>query len=167
MTTKIEWTDEIEVTWKSLPSAREYLVSRFGNVLGPSKKLLNPMVSKSGHLYVFVHRKRKYIHRLVLETFVGVCPYGHECRHLDGDPTNNSLDNLSWGTRQENANDRRLHGRMPIPHESKFTKLKPDDIPVIKFLSFTGYSSRSIGKIFDTSHTTIQKILRSERWKGY
>ena len=45
------------------------------------------------------------IHRLVLEAFVGECPEGMETRHLDGDPTNNQLSNLSWGTSQENKWD--------------------------------------------------------------
>lgn len=45
------------------------------------------------------------IHRVVLEAFVGECPEGMETRHLDGDPTNNRLSNLTWGTSQENKWD--------------------------------------------------------------
>lgn len=53
------------------------------------------------------HRVRPvHIHRLVLETFVGPCPAGLECRHLDSNRLNNYLENLKWGTGRENISDR-------------------------------------------------------------
>lgn len=161
--TSIEWTDEV---WRTIQGAPGYSVSSHGSISGPRGKL-HPMKSDSGHLYVFIHRKRQYIHRLVLSVFFGPCPIGMECRHLDGNPENNNIQNLTWGTRQENADDRRRHGREPIPHESSFTKLKPEDIRVIRDMHTSGLSSRKIGARFCTSHTTIQKIIRAERWKGY
>lgn len=51
------------------------------------------------------------VHRLVLEAFVGPCPEGMECRHGDGDPGNNALTNLSWGTPEQNRGDAREAGR--------------------------------------------------------
>jgi hypothetical protein len=50
------------------------------------------------------------IHRLVLLAFVGQAPKGLECRHLDGNPKNNRLENLCWGSSQEQADDRKRHG---------------------------------------------------------
>ena len=56
-------------------------------------------------------KKTRYsVHRLVLLTFIGECPAGQETRHLDGNPSNNNLKNLAWGTRADNYNDRKLHG---------------------------------------------------------
>ena len=55
----------------------------------------------------------RYIHRLVLEAFVGPCPDGQEGRHLDGDPTNNALSNLAYGTWADNHDDKERHGRVP------------------------------------------------------
>jgi len=55
--------------------------------------------------------KCKYIHRLVLEAFVGPAEPGHQGRHLDGTRTNNHLSNLAWGTVSENALDCDRHGR--------------------------------------------------------
>jgi hypothetical protein len=51
-----------------------------------------------------------YVHRLVLEAFVGPCPPGMETRHLNGDPSDNRLVNLAWGTPSENNLDRVKHG---------------------------------------------------------
>lgn len=45
------------------------------------------------------------IHRLVLLTFRGPCPEGMESLHWDDNPVNNNLENLRWGTREENLQD--------------------------------------------------------------
>lgn len=69
-----------------------------------------PTPTPAGHLQVRVHGKTRLVHRLVLEAFVGPCPPGHECCHRDGDPSNNCLDNLYWGTRSDNVRDAIQHG---------------------------------------------------------
>lgn len=51
------------------------------------------------------------VHRLVLLAFVGPRPSGLMVRHLDGDPSNNHLANLRYGTPQENNLDTLRHGR--------------------------------------------------------
>ena len=158
----IEWTD--------IPDCDGYFASRQGRILSARRgaaRILAPVICGDGYESVFIFGTRRRVHRLILETFVGPCPDGMECRHLDGSRGNNCVDNLRWGTRLQNVADRRRHGRMPIPHESRFTKLTPDDIPHIRALALSGLSSRQIGAQYRTSHTTIQKIVRGERWKGY
>ena len=54
--------------------------------------------------------KSLYVHRLVLEAFVGPCPEGHVARHLDDDKSNNHLSNLVWGTESQNAYDKVRNG---------------------------------------------------------
>ena len=155
-----------KIEWAEIPNYPAYYASIYGLIKSPSK-ILKPIKAKDGHLYIFIHRRKEWIHRLILETFVGPCPIGMECRHLDGNPSNNSIENLKWGTRLENIDDRRRHGTLPKAHESKFTKLTPNDIPLIRYYYQLGCSSRNIASLFGTSHTTIQKINRGERWKGY
>lgn len=60
----------------------------------------------------------------------------------------------------------RRHAANRIPHKSKFTKLKPEDIPIIRAFR-DRESSRHVAAIFGTSHTTILKIWQGKRWKGY
>lgn len=47
----------------------------------------------------------QWVHRLVLQAFVGPCPPAGVCCHWDDDPTNNLLSNLRWGTRTDNTLD--------------------------------------------------------------
>jgi hypothetical protein len=76
-------------------------------------RLLRPGNNKtSGHLHVCLSgRNDRSVHVLVLEAFVGPRPLGMEARHADDDPTNNHLDNLSWGTRSQNSFDAIRNGR--------------------------------------------------------
>jgi hypothetical protein len=56
--------------------------------------------------------KTAYVHELVLAAFEGTRPQMTErceIRHLDGQKTNNHIDNLTYGTTRENAADRKLH----------------------------------------------------------
>jgi flavin-dependent thymidylate synthase len=73
--------------------------------------------SKAGYLVTNLNRpgtqETANIHVLVLEAFSEPRPEGKECRHLDGNKWNNHLNNLCWGTTQENADDRVRHGSTP------------------------------------------------------
>ncbi len=65
------------------------------------------------------------VHTLVMRAFAGPCPPGMEIRHLDGNPANNRLGNLAYGTSRENAQDTLRHSthanqrktRCPAGHE--------------------------------------------------
>lgn len=86
-------------------------------------KLLKPSPAKSaGHMVVTLSKmdsgKTAYVHRLVLEAFVGPCPEGMESLHADGDPSNNHISNLSYNTHTVNMHDKRNHG---TEYQSNFT----------------------------------------------
>ena len=78
--------------------------------------------SKSGHLKVSIRMNGRYyhawVHRLVLEAFVGPCPPGMETRHLNGNPKDNRLVNLAWGTPSENSQDTKDHGHVPVRRDA-------------------------------------------------
>lgn len=87
------------------------------------ERILAPRVTRpSGHLRVGLYRdaaiQSAYIHRLVLMTFVGPPPEGMQGCHGDGDPTNNRLSNLRWGTASDNAQDRLRHGVNPFANRT-------------------------------------------------
>ena len=103
----------MEEIWKPVPGYEgRYEVSDQGRVRNRVKELAQTTM-RSGHLTVHLGKQTHYVHRLVLFAFVGVLQSNVtriEARHLDGNPTNNHLSNLRWGTVAENRADRRRLG---------------------------------------------------------
>lgn len=119
---------------------------------------------------VKLHRNDKgktiRVHRIVLEAFVGPCPKGMECRHFpDGNHTNNRLDNLSWGTKKENAADRELQGQTQRGESNRMAKLTVEVVRKIRELYATGeYSQKRLGDMFGVRQTAIFKIVNRKHW---
>ncbi|MBV9919268.1 MAG: NUMOD4 motif-containing HNH endonuclease [Pseudonocardia sp.] len=79
------------------------------------ERIMRPWKHQDGYLGVELRRgdgKRtvRLVHCLVMEAFVGLKPAGMLVRHLDGDPTDNRLVNLAYGTPSENQLDKVRHG---------------------------------------------------------
>lgn len=73
---------------------------------------LTPSTNRHGHLlYRMGRRGRMYAHRLVALAFIGEPAPGQEVCHNDGNPANNHVSNLRWGTRSENMLDEVESGR--------------------------------------------------------
>lgn len=113
-------------SWLPIPECPDYEVSNHGRVRSwviPANSTRRPTTPRylrckpNSHLgYVIVnlrHTKQRYlyVHRLVLELFVGPCPLGMEACHEDGDRSNNHVDNLRWDTSSANNYDIIRHGR--------------------------------------------------------
>jgi hypothetical protein len=103
-----------EITRLRLGKTQTFVRSVPGRFLKPNKAYQ----ARRGYDSVTLHDRdgsgRGYfVHRLVLLAFVGDPEPGQECRHLDGDPGNNRLDNLAWSTHPENVNDQVRHGTAP------------------------------------------------------
>ena len=102
--------------WREVPgSLGRYLVNTQGQVYSRwQDRLLQGRPVGSGHIRVYLRLpggpRGRYVHQLVMEAFVGPRPAGMDTRHLDGNPANNALANLAYGTPSENARDRRRHG---------------------------------------------------------
>lgn len=99
---------------KEIPSAPGYYVDADGEVYNYRGRRIAQQVTEKGycrvHLQVNGETKSKYVHSLVAEVFIGPRPAGFQIRHLDGNKTNNSFDNIAYGTAKQNEADKELHG---------------------------------------------------------
>lgn len=127
------------------------------------KQVLRPGTDGNGRLHVALCRegrvKHFQVHRLVLEAFVGPCPDGLESLHGDGDHTNNRLGNLRWGTRVQNREEQRRHGR-PFGGPKKLTT----EI-VAQIRADTG-TTRALGAKYGVSCVMIHNIRSGKAWRN-
>lgn len=133
-----------------------------------SWRKMNPSPNASGHMTIALRRDgkthRRYVHTLVLDAFMGLCPEGCEARHFpDRDPANNSLSNLSWGTRRENMLDKTTHGTMLRGDTHGSTKATRKLSKIVRDEYSTGaFSQRSLAKRHGVAQMTVNRIVRNQ-----
>lgn len=111
---------------KPIPGYPDYFASKDGTIWTQKRKggndrragqtLLEPRPlkahsTKTGYMIVTFDLNgkvvTKQVHRLILETFVGPAPEGYAaCHYPDPTKSNNSLENLRWGSVSDNAKDK-------------------------------------------------------------
>lgn len=91
--------------WAKIKGYPNYEISSLGRIKG-NRGLLRPYSDSRGYLYVGLHRngeKKVYsVHRLVALHFIDNPLDKEQVNHIDGDKTNNTIENLEWVTNQEN-----------------------------------------------------------------
>jgi hypothetical protein len=120
----------------------------------------------SGHLRVSLgYGSCLGVHVLVLLAFIGPPPEGMECCHNDGNPANNRLDNLRWGTPKDNAADRIRHGRQLRGEMLRISKLTEAAVRHIREQLTAGISKPSIAAEHGVSVSTIYWIAKGAIWR--
>jgi len=116
-------------------------------------------------------RHYERVHRLVLEAFVGPCPDGKEGCHDNGNPSNNGLNNLRWGTRDDNLEDMKRHGtRHPVPHyrgeESSVSKLTEAQVRRIRAIKVWPFGLQAqLARETGISATHVRRIRNGHGWE--
>ncbi len=108
--------------WKLIKSAPNYEISNDGSVRNTKTgKMLKIVTNNNGyHLVCLSYKNKKqtaYIHRLVAEAFVvtDLDMRTSVVNHIDGNKSNNTIENLEWATYAENA----YHGKARVKVKAK------------------------------------------------
>lgn len=130
---------------------------------------LKPYALRHGHLVVAIKPsgKKRLVHHLILETFVGPCPPGMECRHFpDRNPANNRLNNIQWGTNEENHADRIIHGTSNRGEQCGASKLTEEQVRSIRSMSKGewGWQSKLASELGITP-ASLCDIIKFRTWK--
>jgi hypothetical protein len=126
-------------------------------------------IDQGYYFTVWLHKegsRRFYVHRLVLEAFVGSCPTGMECRHLDGNSRNNYAVNLAWGTHDENEADKTKHGTRFGGDTHPMRKISSDLVKEIRRRLSIGERQKDIAEDLELGWRHVGAIARREIWKN-
>ena len=149
-----------------------YLVSREGVVYRKdSMRALAQQKSRKGYLTVNMSEggraTRLSVHRVVLESFVGVRPEGMQALHGDGNPSNNHLENLRWGNASENEADKLLHGTKAMGSRngaSRLTEEMVNEILEAKRVGGKEWGAGRLAKKFGVAVSTVVRAGRGKHW---
>lgn len=120
---------------------------------------------------LWISEEKKYkdflLHRLLVITFKSPEPFpGAIVRHLDDVGINNRLENLVWGTRQQNTEDAVRNGINQFGENGPRSKLKEEDVLEIRRRIFLGESQLKIATDYSVSPSTVCDIKHRRTWSS-
>ena len=177
--------DETEEVWKDIPEYKGfYMASNKGRIKSITRgvgnrtgsgfsirpgKLLSCPKDADGYPRVTLSKKGQpksfYVHNLIMLAFVGTKKEHEQTMHLDGDPGNNNLENLRYGSHKCNAAFMIDHGTIAFGDNHKSSKLSGEDVRLIKIMLKDGFKGSDLAKIFNTCKTNISSIKLQKTWK--
>jgi len=142
--------------WKTIPGFPLYSVSSSGKVKGPRGKNLRGRPKADGYLRVNLYNKSCVpitlsIHRLVLMAFRGASVL--QSRHLNGIRTDNRLENLDYGTCEDQYKDKIAHG-------TNRYKLSTEAVAAIKHGRLLGVSAKELAGYFKVTKRHIYNVTK-------
>ncbi|QHJ80611.1 MAG: hypothetical protein [Bacteriophage sp.] len=168
--------------WRAIPGYPGYEASSLGNIrsfrsangrggLKTTPTPVKPTLIKGKPYYQVTLGKgdgtyyQARLHVLILETFIGPKPsVFHEGCHNDGNPDNNQESNLRWGTKADNEEDRRSHGKQIRGSKSPNTNLTEADVLDIRQGLAEGKTGVELSKKYQLGRSAISRIKNREAW---
>jgi hypothetical protein len=170
-----EYKDEI---WKEINGSDGlYFISNYGRIKSFTRdkekgRLMRPAKVKNFltiNIKLFGRQKTFLIHKLVAETFIKRPKIENNyVIHIDFNVQNNHVSNLTWVSRQESY--ARVMQHLSDINKSNpgkmmpYSKLKAEDVKVIKSMINKGIKQKIIAKMFCISEMQITRIKRGDNW---
>jgi hypothetical protein len=162
-------TEEI---WRAVTPpefAAYYEVSSLGRIRRSHDKITIGSRSNSGYHTVALHVGGKRVdfrvNILVCLAFHGMPPsLEHDCLHRDNDKSNNTPNNLYWGTSKDNAADRKTAGYSWEGTRNPNAKLDWDKVREIRRRVAAGEKPYRIQGEYGLSSGGITKIVKNQTW---
>jgi hypothetical protein len=160
--------------WKAVVGTWGYEISDLGNARcfrtmggrpSMSARMLTPIVS-GRYRAVNIDRKMRRIGVLVLEAFVGPRPAGMDCCHGPKGQRDDSLTNVSWGTKSKNlGEDRRRDGTARFGEKTNLAKLTEAQVLEILRRYSEGETIGSLSDEFASCFGNVWHIVNRKTWK--
>lgn len=132
-------------------------------------KQLKPSADPRGYKIVTLscigQKRRSYpLHKLVLLAFRGPAEQGQQARHLNDDKSNNSVENLAWGTASQNGQDKTRNGVAARGEKQWAAKLTEADVIKIRELAASGARTLELSRMFKVGVLAIYRAKTRKTW---
>jgi HNH endonuclease len=107
-------------------------------------------------------RKYRFKQHQIIVIAAGFDPRGKEINHIDGDKTNNRIENLEIVTPSENTRHAYNLG-LWVPHNRKFT---PEQVREIKRRYANGETQVKLGVEYGCHPESIGRIIRGQNYRN-
>lgn len=160
----------IKELWKPIEGYEGlYSVSTLGRIKSYHKDglVLKPRLKANGYLQVVLQNgkpKHVSIHRLVARAFIPNPEELSYVNHIDGDKTNNNIDNLEWCTASQNMLHAMHTGLFPEIDRSKdkphvrLTEEQKEELRTL--MKETDMTQVECAKTFNVCEKTVRNILK-------
>ena len=129
------------------------------------ERLLNPSVGNHGYRTVQLGKNNAHlVHQLVLIAFVGPRPEGYVACHGSNGKSDNSVDNLSWGTCYKNVvEDRERDGTFIWGAADLKSKLTEEQVRFIRQYK-KQFTQQYMANLFGVDRKTVNDVLVGNTW---
>lgn len=160
----------MEEIWLPIPDCDGYFASNYGRVKNEKTGVIyKGHVDNKGYIRISIIensvRKYRNISRLVCAAFNGK---NNEkmVLHINGNPADNRIENLRYGTAKENYTDAVRHGTNSKGLIHGIAKLKPNEIKTIREeYAAGGITYKQIGDKYGVTACAIFRVIKKDNWK--
>ena len=150
------------------PHYGHYWVSNLGRVRNEKGRILKGGFSTKGYPHVCVKLKGVQttykIHRLVAMAFIPNPNDLPQVNHIDGNKTNNSVNNLEWCTGEYNIRHKKENGLCSSVQGEKHPLHILTEEQVAEIYLDTTHSQKELCEIYGVSRSTVQAIKYGRMW---
>jgi len=163
-------SEDTEIWLPVKSSSLGYSVSSFGRIMNGDGEIITGHRNQRGYIIVKPDGKfgkGVFVHKLVMETFVGQCPNGMEIDHIDEYTDNNWIGNLQYISHEENVqkSSYKLSDGRRSGERNANSVLTDNDVKEIRYrVNSLGQSKASVARDFNITDAHVGKISRGELW---
>ena len=143
----------------------DYEITREGQVINKTNNhILKPQPNGKGYLRVKIDGKLQFVHRLVAQKYIPNPNNYEQVNHIDGNKTNNNVDNLEWTTNQQNREHAVKTGLHLQGEDCKWAKLDWQKVKYIR--NHPEISVKQFSEIYGVSESAIKDVRNYKTWKN-